>query len=84
MSELSKMTTWVMEKIKANVATTALGALSWGIGFTILFKTIVQFNLDSPEKIHQNHLIFLYTSLGLIFFAVPKINKNRKLVGTLA
>lgn len=61
------MMTWVMEKIKANVATTTLGVLSWGIGFTMLFKTIVQFNLDSPDKIHQNHLIFLFASLGLIF-----------------
>jgi hypothetical protein len=72
MSEFSKMTTWVMEKIKSNVASTVLVTLSWGIGFTMLFKTIVQFNLESPEKIHQNHLIFLFTSLGLIFLPFLK------------
>lgn len=60
------------QKLKAHSAQVAFVALSWGIGLTMFFKTIVQFNLDSPENIHQHHLTFLFLSLGLIFLPFLK------------
>jgi hypothetical protein len=66
------MLEWLIDKIKSEGSAVLLVMFSWGIGFTVLVKTVYQFNLDSPEKIHQYRLLFLFLSIGLIFLPFLK------------
>lgn len=69
------MSEWLKQTVKEHFSTILLAIVSWSIGFATRFKTASQFNLDSPDKIHQHHLTFFFASLALIFLPFAKTIK---------
>ena len=57
-----------------------LTIISWTIGFYTLRKSALLINLEEPDKIHNYHLLFLFTSFFFILLPFIKSIKIGKIL----